>query len=83
MVGEICCQPIVLASGWLPHCRGDTLGGNHHIKNKIFHNNTIYYVDEYFPIHVKKPLLETRQKVVSENKIYSVIINFLNNRTDL
>ena len=45
---------------------------NNIIKNKILHNKTICYEGENFPIHLKKPLLETRQKLVSENKTDSV-----------
>ena len=43
------------------------------IKKKIFHNNAICCVDEHFPIHLKKPVLETRWKLVFKNKIYSVM----------
>ena len=45
---------------------------NNIIKNKILHNKTICYEGENFPIHLKKPLLETWQKLVSENKTDSV-----------
>ena len=42
------------------------------IKNNIFHNITICCEGEHFPIHLKKPLLKIRQKLVLRIKKYSV-----------
>ena len=42
------------------------------MEHKIFHNNTICCMDDHFSMHLRRPLLETRQKLVSKNQIYSV-----------